>query len=205
MTELPKVPQSNIESIEDILNRLDNHTSYLTDNIIALTPEKAKELLLDIQQSSKLTKTLIELQTLHSLILRYHPEEIYSSSKDKIRGTEDTVYNILIGMSEDNSTLIDYAIRLFQYFSSRARTLSYGITSKTCFNWLTSSLDEYMSFQTAISLILSNINKLQPYFRYLRVSEKEKGVIEAQKTKGFGGEYPTSLPEPPKKSEAEKK
>ena len=201
MTELPKTPQSKAQSVEDILNKLDNHASYLSDNIITLTPEKAKELLLNIQQSSKLTKTLIELQTLHSLILRYHPEDIYSSSKDKIKGSEDTVYNILIGMSEDNSTLIDYAIRLFQHFCSRARTFSYGITSKTCFNWLTASLDEYMSFQTAISLILSNISKLQPYFRYMKISEKEKGEIEAQKTKGFGAEYPTFVPEPPKKSE----
>ena len=197
--------QKEMDSITDILKELDNHMSYLEENIISLTPENAKGLLLNQSESSKLLKTLIELQRLHSIVLRYHPEDIYSSSKDKIKGSEDTVYNILIGMSEDNSALIDYAIRLFQHFCSRARTFSYGITSKTCYNWLTASLNEYMSFQTAISLILSNINKLQPYFRYMKISEKEKGEIEAQKTIGYGAEYPTSVPEPPKKSEDEKK
>ena len=200
-----EVMQKEMDSITDILKELDNHMSYLEENIISLIPENAKGLLLNQSESSKLLKTLIELQRLHSIVLRYHPEDIYSSSKDKIKGSEDTVYNILIGMSEDNSALIDYAIRLFQHFCSRARTFSYGITSKTCYNWLTASLNEYMSFQTAISLILSNINKLQPYFRYMKISEKEKGEIEAQKTKGYGAEYPASLPEPPKKSEDEKK
>ena len=200
-----EVMQKEMDSITDILKGLDNHMSYLEENIISLIPENAKGLLLNQSESSKLLKTLIELQRLHSIVLRYHPEDIYSSSKDKIKGSEDTVYNILIGMSEDNSALIDYAIRLFQHFCSRARTFSYGITSKTCYNWLTASLNEYMSFQTAISLILSNINKLQPYFRYMKISEKEKGEIEAQKTIGYGAEYPASLPEPPKKSEGEKK
>ena len=197
-----------IDSITDILNDLDNHMTYLEDNIVSLTSAKAKDMLLNQIESSKVFKTLIELQRLHSIVLRYHPEEIYSRTKERIKGSEETIYNLLIELSERNSLLIDYSIRIFQHYLSRAQSLRYGITSRICFQWLTGSLDKHMSFQTAILNILSNYNKIYPYFKYLKISEREKGEVEAQKEKGFEKEFPSTqlLPQPlTKKSDEGKK
>lgn len=198
MLEKEETRLTSYTRIEDILTELDSSIKKIRSIVVELKPENAKDLLISNEKSTELLENLLNLQSLHSIILRYHPEELYSSQKERIKGDEITVYNLLIEMSKDNSKLIDYAIGLFQYLQMRAYTLKYTITSHICFVWLTTSISKSMSFKLAVLNIISNYHKLEPYFRYLKIAPREQGEVEAQKTEGYDTGHSTALPKPPK-------
>ena len=192
--------QQKEENISSILNQIKEKKEFLDENVVQMTPEIAKSLLLNANMSGKLQQTLIDLQVLRGLVFDFHPEEVYAKEKTD---TQQTIYDKLLTMGDEYSNKISYAISLFQYRRKEALRLRYMITKKICFDWLASSDDCYPSFQETVLQVLSYYTQLQTYFQYLQITAKEKGRIQAQKQLGLNEALPPeeTISQPPKEPE----
>jgi hypothetical protein len=182
------------KTFDDLINLINGNLSILEQKFLHFTPRIAYQILTNPGESEKVLSALLNLQSVHGIVLGLHPESVYSEDY-KVRG--DTIFNKIIEVSSESSKFIEVTLDVYQ--TLKAKVPPFIGNESYCYIILTSTLHETQwSFYGLILRVINNMKKILSYLTNIAELEKTKGKLAKYRIKGEAEAGTPTIQPPPK-------
>ena len=165
-------------SWETLIKSLSINVEELKKYTLFLTPEKAYDLLNDAVKSEEFLRLLIELETLHSVVLGMHPVSLYGKESYETKTVSNIqIYNKALDTAERLDKMIGLTLKIYGEIKSQANT-TFLSTKTYCYNLMIKDFKGCgWSFYGLLLQIINLCSGLINLFKYLEEYEKKKGEL----------------------------
>lgn len=175
-------------SWSQLISSMEVNVKELESIILMLTPEKAYNLLNDVPTSQEFLSLLIELQSLHSVVLGMHPVSLYGKESFEVKGVRE-IYNNCLESAETLSKMISMALRLYAELKSFVQ-VKFLNTKMYCYDLLIKQVKGTgWSFYGIMLQIINLCVDLVSFFKYFEEFEKRKGELYHSRRVGELSKY----------------